>query len=85
MVIQLRVKPNSRHESIGFENGLLVLKIREKPVEGKANKAVVEKLAKFFGVAKGCIEIVSGEKSKEKRVRIDCIDDDEILRRLKEA
>ncbi len=85
MIIQLKVKPNSKHESIVFENGLLTLKIREKPVEGKANKAVIEKLSKLFGVAKSCIEIVSGEKSKEKRVKISCIDDEEILRKLKEA
>ncbi|AEA34182.1 DUF167 domain-containing protein [Hippea maritima] len=82
MILEVKVKPNSKVEQFDFDKGVLTLKIKEKPVEGKANKAVVDKLAKRLKVAKSCIEIVKGEKSRSKLVRIDCLDDDEILLRL---
>jgi len=85
MVFDVRVKPNSKKESISFENGVIVVKIREKPVEGKANKALIEKLAKALGIAKSCIKIVGGERSKSKRVAINCIDEKEIYELLKEV
>ncbi len=78
MILDVRVKPGSKKESVKLENGVLVVKIREKPIEGKANKALVGKLAKILGIAKGCIKIISGEKSKSKRVSIDCIDERKI-------
>ncbi len=84
MIFDVKVKPNSKRESIGFENGMIVVKIREKPIEGKANKALIEKLAKALGVAKSCIQIVGGEKSKNKRVSIDCVDDEEKIYELLE-
>ncbi len=84
MVLDVRVKPNSKRESIKLENGVLVIRVREKPTEGKANKAVLEKLAKRLGIAKSCIKIVSGEKSRNKRISIDCIDESSIFEMLKE-
>lgn len=84
MVLDVRVKPNSKKESIKLENGVLVIRVREKPVEGKANRAVVEKLAKKLGIAKSCIEIVGGEKSRNKRISIDCIEESKIFDVLKE-
>jgi len=84
VVLDVRVKPNSKRESIKLENGVLVIRVREKPTEGKANKAVLEKLAKRLGIAKSCIKIVSGEKSRNKRISIDCIDESSIFEMLKE-
>ena len=85
MVFDVRVKPNSKKESVSLENGVIVVKIRQKPVEGKANKALIEKLANVLGIAKSCIEVVGGERSKSKRVSIDCIDEKKIYELLKEA
>ena len=38
--------------------------------KGKANKAVKELLAKRLGIGKGAVEIISGQRSRQKRVRI---------------
>ena len=84
MIFDVKVKPNSKKEFIGFENGMIVVKIKERPTEGKANKALIEKLAKALGVAKSCIQIISGEKSKSKRVSIDCIADEKKIHELLE-
>ena len=84
MMLEVRVKPNSKRESIKLENGVLIVKIREKPVEGRANRAVVEKLAKKLKIAKSCIEIVGGERARNKRISIECLDKDRVLELLKE-
>ena len=44
--------------------------IRAKPVKGKANKDIVKKLAKYFGVPTSSVTIVVGERSKNKIVEI---------------
>ena len=44
------------------------VRIRCAPVDGKANKELVETLADAFGVAKSRVEFKSGETSKTKRI-----------------
>lgn len=48
----------------------LVVYVREQAVEGKANRAVVELVAKYYDVPKTRVEIVRGHTSKIKQVRI---------------
>jgi uncharacterized protein YggU (UPF0235/DUF167 family) len=48
----------------------LVVKIREKPVDGEANKWLIEALSEFFDVPKSRINIVLGHTSREKVVEI---------------
>jgi uncharacterized protein len=55
----------------------LRVKLTAPPVEGKANKALVQLLAKTLGIPKRDVEIISGERSSEKILRISgrCLDD----------
>lgn len=67
--IDARIIPkSSRNEIIGGD--IIKIKVTSPPVDGKANKAVVELLSKQFKVPKKDIQIVSGEKSRNKRIRI---------------
>lgn len=69
--IKVRVVPrSSRNQIIGVEDGIFKIKLTAPPVDGKANKALIEFLAKKLGLAKGSVEIVSGERSRQKSVRI---------------
>ena len=45
-------------------------RVRAVPENGKANLALVQLLAKFLGVPKSKIDIVSGTKSRLKTVRV---------------
>lgn len=70
-VIQVKVVPrSSRNQIVGRENDVFKIKLTAPPVEGKANKALREFLAKRLGLAKGGVEIISGERSRQKLVRI---------------
>jgi len=44
--------------------------VKEPPVKGKANEAIIALLAKYFNVPKASIEIVSGRASKQKLIKI---------------
>ncbi len=69
--IETRVIPkSSRNEIIIEENDLIKIKITSPPVDGKANKAVTELLSKKLRVPKKNVQIVSGEKSRQKRIRV---------------
>jgi uncharacterized protein (TIGR00251 family) len=70
-VIRVKVVPrSSRSRVMGFEEGAWKLKITSPPVDGEANRCVKLFLAKCLGVGKGKVEIVSGEKSRLKSIRI---------------
>ena len=52
-------------------DGLLLVSVKEMAIDGKANKAVIEQLAKYFDVAKSTIILKSGATSKYKAFIID--------------
>ena len=68
----LFVKPGSKKGPLVevAETGEITVYVRERAVDGAANKAVIELLAKHFGVAKSLIEIESGFTGRHKRVRV---------------
>lgn len=44
--------------------------VKEAPVSGKANEAIIRALAKYFDVAKSNIHLISGQSSKQKLFEI---------------
>ena len=69
---QVKVKPNSQKQSIEeLEDGSLMVHLKSPPVDGKANKELIELLAKKFAVPKAKINIKSGLSSKIKLIEID--------------
>ena len=66
LILTLKISPNAgKNEIIKSADGIKV-KITAQPVDGKANKALIEYLAKQLKVPKTSIEIVRGETAKEK-------------------
>ena len=61
---------SSRSEIVGEIDGALKVKLASPPVGGAANAELIKLFAKKCGVAKSDIEIVSGETSKNKRIKI---------------
>ncbi|MCL6269690.1 DUF167 family protein [Sansalvadorimonas sp. 2012CJ34-2] len=71
LIIACHLQPRaSKDEFCGLHGESLKVRIKAPPVEGKANAYLIKFLAKQFGVTKRDIEIISGELSREKRVRI---------------
>lgn len=71
LLLHIRVTPNASQNSIStLEDGTIKVKLTCAPVDGKANKALIALLAKEYRVPKRNVEIVRGETSKHKIVRI---------------
>lgn len=70
--LKIRVIPNaSRNEVIVEDGGKLKVRVTAKATEGKANKAVIEVLADYFGVKKSKVTLLQGEKSRDKILEMD--------------
>jgi uncharacterized protein len=79
LTLQVKVVPRaSRSEILSGEEGMLRLRITSPPVDGAANEEIVRFFSRLFGVSKSEVEIVSGQTSRSKRIRISGVDADAI-------
>ncbi len=71
VIFKVLVQPRaSRNELVGIHGDCVKIRITSPPVENQANKKVCEFLSKLMGVGRRQVEIVEGQKSKIKKVRI---------------
>ncbi|HPX60765.1 MAG TPA: DUF167 domain-containing protein [Deltaproteobacteria bacterium] len=71
IVLNLHIQPRaSKNEISGIQNGALKIRLTSPPVDGAANKLCREFLSDVFDVPKSSVEIIAGETSRHKRVRI---------------
>jgi len=84
--ITVKVQPSARSsEVLGFEDGILHVKIAAPPVKGKANRELIELLSKLLGVSKGSIDIERGITGRRKVIAIAGHDPDKIMERIKRS
>ena len=71
MIVQVRVKTGSKKgDQVVESSPYLDVFLREKPIDGRANQALIAILAKHFSVNKESVRIVSGSSSRIKLVEI---------------
>ena len=69
-VVSVKVQPRSSvNQIVGFEGDILKVKVKSAPVDGLANKDLILLLSKSAKIAKKKIEIISGHKSRLKKIR----------------
>ena len=69
--VSVSVKTKARKELIKrISEHELEIHVKELPIEGKANKAIIKALSKYFFVPQKDIELVSGAKFKKKIFKI---------------
>jgi hypothetical protein len=66
----------------GTRDDTLLIRLTAAPVDGAANTALITLLADIIGVPKRQIAIVSGEKSRTKRVKVMGVTADVVRQRL---
>lgn len=82
-VLALHVQPGAkRSEVAGEHGGALKVRVASPPVDGRANEALIAFLAERIGVAKAKLTLVAGESSRKKRVAVEGVGVEEVLRRL---
>ena len=69
VILSVRAQPRSSKAGIdGLVGDAVKVRVRCAPVDGKANRELVETLADEFGLAKSSVVFKSGETSKQKRI-----------------
>ncbi|PYO20178.1 MAG: DUF167 domain-containing protein [Candidatus Rokuibacteriota bacterium] len=82
-LLHLRVQPRaSRDEILGWQDGVLRVRVAAPPVEGEANAAVVALVARALRIAPSTVRVVRGKRGRDKLVRLTGLGDDEAQSRL---
>lgn len=82
MTIAAKVKPGCKQPGITVEAGSLILRVRERAVEGAANEACIRALANALDLAPSCVRLLRGAHSRAKIFAIEGIDESEARKRL---
>lgn len=78
LIIRIKIVPNSSKNDIVLEEEFIKVKVTAQPIENKANKALIEFLAKTFRIPKSNIEIIKGDTSKEKTLHLRINDNEKL-------
>ena len=71
VIFKVHLQPRASRDGIdGLLGDALKVKVTAPPVEGRANKAVKKLLAGRLGLSPSQVEIIAGERSREKLLRI---------------
>lgn len=71
MILEVRVIPRAQKTAFsGERDGRMVVRLAAPPVDGAANAALIAFLAEYYQVPRSRVRIVSGERSRNKRVEI---------------
>lgn len=69
LLLAVRVSPRASKAAItGEENGRLKVRLKAPPLEGRANRELLSVLAAALGLRKSRLQLVAGEKSRDKTV-----------------
>ena len=70
-VFRVRVQPGaSKNEIVGVQQDALKIRISAPPVEGKANRALVQFLAEQLAVKRSQVEILNGHATRRKTIHV---------------
>ena len=83
VTFRVRVQPRASRDGVaGEHNGALKLRISAPPVDGKANEACRRLIAKLVGISPSAVEIISGESSRDKVIRVHNVSAEHMQARL---
>ena len=75
VILRLHIQPGAKKTEIAGRHGeALKIRLAAPPVDGKANACLIGFLADRFGVTKAAIDLLSGDSSRAKRVRVGGVD-----------
>lgn len=71
VVLTLHIQPGAKKSEIAGPHGeALKIRLAAPPVDGKANDCLIEFLAGLLEIPRSDVELVSGQTSRRKRVRV---------------
>nr|CRH07643.1 Conserved protein of unknown function. Similar to the Mmc1_3654 from Magnetococcus sp. (strain MC-1), which belong to the UPF0235 family, function still unkonown [Candidatus Magnetococcus massalia] len=75
LLLEVKVQPKaSRERVMGWQNGMLKIALNAPPVDGAANQALCVFLADQLGVGKRSVQLIRGDKSRQKRLLLEGVE-----------
>jgi uncharacterized protein (TIGR00251 family) len=82
-ILRVHVVPNAKRDCIVGEHGdAIKIKLRAPAIGGKANAALARFLAEEMKLPRGAIVLQSGQRARDKLLRVDGLSEEEVRRRL---
>ena len=83
VLLRVRLTPRSSREEVRLlDDGSLAVRVSAPPVDGRANEALRRAVAAALGVAPSRVELVRGQRSREKALRVAGLDARAVRERL---
>ncbi len=74
-MVSVRVQASAgRNEFVGSREGVPLVRVAAPALDGRANRALCRLLAKRLGVARSSVTIVRGERSRDKLIQVEGVD-----------
>ncbi len=84
VIFVVRVQPrSSRDEIAGVLDGAMKVRLQAPALEGRANEALCEYLALLLKTSKSAVRILSGDRSRVKRIAVRGVTDAQIRNLLR--
>jgi uncharacterized protein len=79
---EITVSSGSSKSEISIDGENIKIYLNSPPVDGKANAELIKLLSKELHIAKSAIKIVKGERSRKKKIAIDCFTKKDLIKLL---
>jgi uncharacterized protein len=83
LTVDVTVKPGGSRDRLEWDGAVLTIRTRAKPVEGKANAAVIDILAEALDIPKSRVSLEKGDKSRQKRLALAGVDTARFYEKMK--
>jgi uncharacterized protein len=81
--LRVRLQPRSRRtEVVGERAGEVVIRVTAPPVDGKANAALCDLVARAAGVAPSAVRVLRGAGARDKVLRVEGVAEADLRRAL---
>ena len=84
-LLRVRVRPNSKKQDILIDGDFLIIKVRSKALQNKANKELLTLLSKKLNLSSSQLNILIGKKNSNKVIKVFFskeIDNEEVIKKL---
>lgn len=86
LLLHLKIQPNASRSGIAGQHGQrLKIRLQSPPQDGKANQELLRFLSKALSISKSRIELIRGQTSRDKTIRITGITTDQLLAQVPES
>jgi uncharacterized protein (TIGR00251 family) len=86
IIVPVRAQPGASQNAVrGEQNGMLKVSVTQIAERGKANKAIIDVVAKALGLRRSQVELIAGERQPQKRFLIRDIAAEDLADRITAA